>query len=546
MTTTLAQPHRLRTGVPGLDELLGGGLLEGRTVLLKGSPGSGKTTLGLQMLVAGAARFDEPGVLLTFEQMPEQLAADVASFGWDLKGLVKEGKLKVIFITPEEVLEAPGRQENRLLVNIADYVDESGARRIMIDSISHLRPLFQGEQARAMLMRFLVQLKKMGLTPVMTAELNAQEGLAGLDAYLVDTVVHLSHASRGGGRGERREIEVVKTRGTGHVGGTHPFEIGQEGLVVYPHVSGEAARWDEDATVAMAVPTGVSGMDALLGGGYTPGSTVLVAGLSGAFKTTLAMQMALGDGSPALWIGFHESPAALVRMAVTRGHLSGPPAIEFIEAVAGRDPLEKLMLEAERRIDEKCIRRVVIDGMNELTAGIESEAERDEAMRWFLRRLRAQGVTTLLTQRLARVTGLNPLSEIAYAELADTIVYLGLAEIESRLEKVISVLKHRGGMTEGDLRSIQAERSGLCVSERFIGLSGVLAGTPLGRRKAQIEEIFQPLYFIRDFLALARNPAMDAAQRAGILEQVSSETGQLIGLLNRYFDQPAAGAKRGD
>lgn len=528
---------RLRTGVPGLDPLLGGGLIEGRTVLLKGAPGSGKTTLGLQILLAGATFFNEPGILLTFEQVPEQLYADMASFGWDLKKLAAEKKLQVIFVKPEEVLEAPGRQESRLLVNIADWTEDTGARRIMIDSISHLRHLFEGGQARAMLMRFLVQLKALGMTPVMTAELSPGEGLAGLDAYLIDTVIHLTQAQHSGG--ERRQLEILKTRGTHHVGGAHPFEIGPAGIAIYPHIAGAP-----EAAAGAAAPqtSGVPGLDPLLNGGATPGSTVIIAGLSGTFKTTLAMHMALSGGEGALWIGFHERAAALRRMFASRGAAGEGAGLEFAECEPGRDPVEKILLDAERLIRERHITRVVIDSMNELTAGIPGEAERDEAVRWLLRRLRALGVTTLLTQRLARVTGLNPLSEIAYAELADTIVYLGLVEIESRLEKVVSVLKHRGGMTEGDLRSIRATAQGLRVSDRFVGLSGVLAGTPLGRRKAQIEEIFQPLYFIRDFLTLAQDPHLESGQRSGILEQVTAETKQLIGLLGRYFDQPAPGA----
>ena len=160
--------------------------------------------------------------------------------------------------------------------------------------------------------------------------------------------------------------------------------------------------------------------------------------------------------------------------------------------------------------------------------------------------LRALGVTTLMTQRLSRVTGRNPLSEIAWAELADTIIYLGLVEIESRLEKVVSVLKHRGGPTEGDLRSIRYTAAGLSVSERFVGLSGVLAGTALGRPKARIEEIFQPLYFIRDFLAMARYPTIQDDKRSAILENLSAETARLIQLLSRYFDQPLAPGSQPD
>lgn len=552
--------NRIRTGIAGLDELLGGGLLEGRTVLLKGAPGSGKTTLGLQMLIAGALHYDEPGVLLTFEQISEQLFEDAAAFGWDLRWLVAQKKLLVKFIQPEEVLEQPGRQENRLLVNIADWVEDFGARRILIDSISHLRPFFRGDQARAMMMRFLVQLKNMKLTPVMTSELSHDDGLEGLDAYLVDTVIHLAHHSKGVGRADRREIEIIKTRGQRHIGGVHPLEIGPDGLTVYPHTTKHMEAVDQDLSAEAIGPrapisTGVAGLNPLLNGGYTPGSAILVAGLSGTFKTTVASQFMCQGGDEegrGLWISFQESASSLETLFKVCTTLPGDsPAercsrIHVLEFNPGCEPVEKILMRAEEVIAAEGVDRVVIDSINDLTCGLDGDEHRQEATQWFLRRLRALGVTTLMTQRLARVTGRNPLSEIAWAELADTIVYLGLVEIESRLEKVISVLKHRGGPTEGDLRSIHYTAHGLRVSDRFVGLSGVLAGTALGRPKARIEEIFQPLYFIRDFLALAQDPQVEGDKRDKIMTNLSSETAQLIGLLSRYFDQPLAQKKAGE
>jgi circadian clock protein KaiC len=254
-----------------------------------------------------------------------------------------------------------------------------------------------------------------------------------------------------------------------------------------------------------------------------------------------------------LWITFQESASSLTPLfnacdnpspeALPLDGAADPAAercsrVHVLEYNPGREPVEKILLRAEQIIRDEGVDRVVIDSINDLGGGLLEEANRHEATLWFLLRLRALGVTTLTTQRLARVTGRNPLSEIAWAELADTIIYLGLVEIESRLEKVVSVLKHRGGPTEGDLRSIHYTPRGLIVSDRFVGLSGVLAGTALGRPKARIEEIFQPLYFIRDFLSMAQNPVIEADKRSLILENLSSETAQLIHLLSRYFDQP--------
>lgn len=547
---------RLLTGVPGMDELLDGGMLPGRTVLLKGTPGTGKTTLGLQMLIAGALEYDEPGIFLTFEQVRGQLFEDAMAYGWDLKALDEESRVKVFFIEPDEVLDKPGRQSNRLLVNLADYVDEFESRRVLIDSISHLHTLFSAEEARASFMKFITELKVLGLTPIMTAEMQPTDGLAGLDAYLVDTLIQL-HIMRGGdGRPERRVMEIVKTRGHKHVGGQHPMEFGPRGIRVFPHTYHEThahgltgADDDDSADLAAPTPThrvrsGVEGLDDLLGGGYLRGSTILVAGLSGTFKTTMGAHFLLSgadDAPPSLWLTFLDTVAELDATFASEG-MDLAAAREagrliVLEAIPGAEPVEKLLLQIEALVESRGIERVLIDSMDELGAGLLAE-EHHEAVRWFARRLTATGVTTLITQRLARVTGRNPLSEIKFAELVDTIIYLGLVEIESRLEKVISVLKHRGGAVQGDLRSIIATENGLKVSERFLGLSGVLEGTPLGRRKAQIEEIFQPLYFIRDFLQMAKDPAMDPEQRTSILGNLHNEANSLIALMSRYFDQP--------
>ncbi len=531
---------RVRTGVPGLDEILGGGLLRHRVALLKGGPGTGKTTLALQTLVAGATRFDEPGILLTFEQVPSQLFADAAALGWDLKALHDDYRVRVMFISPDEVLDNPGRQANRLLVNVAELTEEHGTRRIVIDSLSHLGSLLARDEARAGFIKFMLELKAMGLTPIGTAEYLPEVGLAGIDAYLVDTLIVLERQAERG----RRTLQVVKSRGHGHIAGQHPFEIGAGGLVIYPNrelAAGEAAA---PAAPAQSISSGVAGLDEMLGGGYVPGSTILVAGLSGTFKSVLGAHfLTAGEPATGLWISFQESAADLARDFAGHGLAFADSQIEVLEALPGREPVEKILACADEIITGRGIRRVVIDSLGDLAAGLAGE-ERAEAVRWLLRRLRARGVTVLMTQRLARVTGRNPLSEIDHAGLADTIVYLGLVEIESRLEKVISVLKHRGGPVGGDLRSVQATASGLVVSERFVGVSGVLGGVALGHRKAQIEEIFQPLYFVRDFLKLAGDPGIDSDQRQRMLRDMGGETERVIGLLSRYFDQPAKDKER--
>jgi hypothetical protein len=149
-----------------------------------------------------------------------------------------------------------------------------------------------------------------------------------------------------------------------------------------------------------------------------------------------------------------------------------------------------------------------------------------------------RGVTVALTQRIERLTGTNPISDIRHVTVVDTIIYLGLAEIESRIEKVISVLKHRGADADAQLRGLICGSDGLEITQGFLGLSGVLGGTPLGQRKHQVEQIFQPLYVLRDFLKMARDSGMSEAQRLEILGNLSAEADRLIDLMIEQFGEP--------
>lgn len=535
----------MNTGVPGLDELLGGGLLPCRSLLLKGPPGSAKTTLGLQMLISAAER-GEPGIFLTFEQLPEQLIADTADFGWDINALADRQLLKVFFITPDEILQNPGRQDNRLAMRIEEWTEQVGAHRILIDSISHIPQLTTGENVRSAFMNFILRLKALGLTPILTSEYNDDREQSDIDVYIADSVIYLRYDRGGIGRPEARQLEIIKTRGHKHVGGAHPMEIGSAGITIYPHTYPDmtAPAGDSDAAVPR-LATGVPGLDDLLDGGLAKGSSILAAGLSGTFKTTLAAQFLLAgikDDQPGLMIAFQQDATALCKSMAGLGpdisQALDDGKLHILELVPGRDQAEKTFYAAAEIIEANGIRRVVIDSADELTAARASEEECKETMLWFLRRLRALGTTVLFTQRLSSVSGRNPLSDIAMTDLADTIIFLGLVEIESRLEKVVSVLKHRGGKTDGDLRSICRTPLGLEICDRFIGLSGVLEGTAMGQRKEKIEKIFQPLYFIRDFLKMARDPSIDADKRNRVLENISQQNGKLIEVMGEYFDDP--------
>ncbi|HEY68855.1 MAG: ATPase [Chloroflexi bacterium] len=223
--------ERVKTGIPGLDEMLWGGFLPQTANLVEGAPGTGKTTLGMQFIYHGIAACGEPGLILTFEEFPEQYYRDAASFGWDFHQMEREGKLRVIMTSPEVSkvdLERVGGRIERL-------VQEMGARRILVDSLSHFERLSTDSvRLRGIIYGFVNALKREGLTAVLTRESvallgEAEEPDSGL-AFLVDSYILLRYVEIESA--VRKALLVLKMRGSNHDKGIRQFEITSRGVEV--------------------------------------------------------------------------------------------------------------------------------------------------------------------------------------------------------------------------------------------------------------------------------------------------------------------------
>lgn len=223
--------ERVKTGIPGLDEMLQGGFLPQTANLVEGAPGTGKTTLGMQFIYHGIVVCGEPGLILTFEEFPQQYYNDAANFGWDFRQMERERKLRVVMTSPEVTkasLEQVGGRIEKL-------VQEIGAKRVLVDSLSHFERLSEDPtQLRSIIFSFVNALKREGLTAVLTRENTALLGEAeGSDealAFLVDSYSLLRYV----------EIEstihkallVLKMRGSNHDKGIRQFEITSRGVEV--------------------------------------------------------------------------------------------------------------------------------------------------------------------------------------------------------------------------------------------------------------------------------------------------------------------------
>jgi len=182
--------ERVKTGIEGLDQLLRGGFVPGSSVLVSGSPGTGKTSLGMQFLYNGITLYDEPGFFVTFEEFPEQIYRDALNFGWDLRRLEEEDKLKVLFTSPDLMQQDIQRQEGLL----PEMMREIGARRVVVDSVSHFQSLAAGPaEFREIIYGLINALKREGMTSLLIREIVETEAPgSGSEEYVADTVIRLT------------------------------------------------------------------------------------------------------------------------------------------------------------------------------------------------------------------------------------------------------------------------------------------------------------------------------------------------------------------
>ncbi len=223
--------ERVKTGIPGLDEMLGGGFLPQTANLVEGAPGTGKTTLGMQFIYHGIVACGEPGLILTFEEFPQQYYRDAASFGWDFRQMEREGRLRVVMTSPEVSkadLEQVGGRIERL-------TREIGARRILVDSLSHFERLSEEPaRLRGIVYGFINSLKREHLTAVLTREtvalLGEAEGVDEAFAFMVDAYVLLRYVEIESAM--RKALLVLKMRGSNHDKGIRQFGITSRGVEV--------------------------------------------------------------------------------------------------------------------------------------------------------------------------------------------------------------------------------------------------------------------------------------------------------------------------
>ncbi|HEY9831766.1 MAG TPA: circadian clock protein KaiC, partial [Stenomitos sp.] len=230
--------QKIRTLIEGFDDISHGGLPVGRTTLVSGTSGTGKTLLAVQFLYNGITYFDDPGVFVTFEESPTDIIKNAYSFGWDLQKLINDGKLFILDASPDpEGQEVVGNFDLSALIERIQYgIRKYKAKRVSIDSITAIFQQYDAASVvRREIFRLVARLKQIGVTTVMTTERIEEYGPVarfGVEEFVSDNVVIVRNVLEGERR--RRTIEILKLRGTTHMKGEYPFTMTNQGINIFP------------------------------------------------------------------------------------------------------------------------------------------------------------------------------------------------------------------------------------------------------------------------------------------------------------------------
>lgn len=477
------------SGIRGFDEITGGGLPKGRLTLVCGGPGCGKSLFGVEYLVRGAARYDEPGVFVSFEESAEEIISNVASLGFDLPGLIARKKLLVeyIHVDRSEIEETGEYDLEGLFVRLSHAIDSVGAKRVVLDTIESL---FSGLKEtiilRAELRRLFRWLKEKGVTAVVTGE-RGEGSLTrySLEEYVSDCVIFLDHRVQE--EFSTRRLRVVKYRGTTHGENEYPFLIDETGFSVLPLTSLSL----EHAISNQRIPSGFSGLDEMLGGkGYYRGSTVLVSGTAGTGKSSMAAYFAEATcrrGERCLYFAFEEPVSQILRNMRSIGVDLEPwvkkGLLQFHAIRATHFGLEMHLVTMHKLIRQFRPKAVIVDPITNLShIGFGREVQ--SVLTRLIDLLKMNNITALFT---SLTTGGKPIeqSEVGISSLIDTWVLLTDLEEGRERNRGIQILKSRGMAHSNQLREFMMTGRGLKLVDVYLGRSGVLTGSARVVQEAQ-------------------------------------------------------------
>ena len=509
---------KVPTGIAGFDDITGGGLPRGRTTLLLGGPGSGKTIFALQFLVNGAQQAGEPGIFVAFEETAKRITANFQGFGWETARL---GKKKLYFLEAQptpDLIQAGNFDLGGMLAILEVRVKEMGARRIVFDALDIVLALLPDEAARRLeVYRLHAWLVERALTAVITAKSHSYEATGtgqqpfGFMQFMFDCAVILNHRVEFGI--SQRSLRVQKYRGSSFHENESPFVIGTRGV----DVAITLALGRRDAPVSKErITSGVERLDNMLGGGYYRGSTVLITGFPGTAKTTLSgafAEAACKRRERTLFVSFDSAGSEVIRNLASVGirldRYVRTGCLKMISARTITGSAETLLVRIKALATEHKARCLVIDPVSTLSKSstpLAAHGVGERLIDW----AKSHGITLMCTSLLDELSGQSmPNTPLQISTLADTWMHLSYLVQAGERNRGMSIIKSRGTAHSNQVRELILSNAGVTLADTYTAGGEVLMGT-LRWEKESAERVTHELAEVAGKLKRVRLDAEEA------------------------------------
>ena len=476
---------KVPTGISGFDIFSEGGLPEGRTTLVSGTAGSGKTIFAAQFIAEGIKQ-GHNGVFVTFEESPKMQRKNMRSFGWDIQQWETEQKWFFVDASPldHNIPLVSGEYDLDPLISRLKYgIEQVGAKRVAIDSLGTIFSyLPDKKQVRNVLFQLAQMLREMKVTAILTSERTIEYGEIsryGIEEFVADNVVIMRNALIEERR--RRTIEILKFRGVPHQHGEFPFTIlSDKGIVVIPFSTDVLKR----KASSQRITSGNRDLDTMCGGGWFKGSIVLVSGATGTGKTLMATEFIGGgikNGEKCLLFAFEESRDQLLRNAFGWGvdyeKMEREGKFKIICRYPETTGLESHFVTMRDEIEKFQPERIAIDSISALERVSTSKGFR-EFLLTLNTFLKEKSITTLCTATTVNLIGSESITESNISTNTDLIILLRYVEVYGEIKRGLAVLKMRGSSHNKDIREFNIDNDGMHLGRAFRNVIGILAGNP--------------------------------------------------------------------
>lgn len=470
--------NRISSGIPGLDEVLYGGYIQGRTYLIRGEAGAGKTTLGMHFLTSGAKK-GERVLFITLGESVTQLQRTAEGLGFDLQSIT----FLDLSPTPEFFAQvqtydifSPAEVEREPITRqIVEQVEALKPHRIFIDSMTQFRYLatdtFQFRKQVLSFLRFLVQ---QDTTVLFTSESSGEAPDDDLQ-FMSDGVFNLHFSNN------ERSLCVSKFRASDFHDGHHAIRLTSTGMQIFPRLMPRAYGQDFSTE---SISSGIPEIDELLHGGIERSTITIITGPSGVGKSTLGLQFmkeAAGRGEHSVIYTFEERKETLLRRAeginIPVNAMQERGTLSVVQVEPLHYTPDEFAYLVRQEVEQKQARIVMIDSMSGYRLSVRGK-DLTSHIHTLCKYLQNMGVAVLLINEVETITGDFRVTEIGISYLADTIIFLRYLEMRGELRRTVGVLKKRMSDFEKTLREFEISRYGIKVGKPLTQLRGVLTGVP--------------------------------------------------------------------